>query len=467
MTPDDMVDRLASLPLFALVPRKDLEWLAKRGEMRAHGSGTVLRERGAPVEEMLILLGGRMAAYAAKGGGLHKIFEAGVGEVVGVVPYSRMQKAPANLVVEDDAIAFTLHRTHFPGLIRECPDTTAALVHQMLDRAKGYRTAELDDDRIQSVSRLASGLAHELNNPAAAAARDAQSLAGLLDEAEETSSALAAARLSDAQIEAINAVRASCAVLSKPQSALEAVDREDDIVEWLQRHELNSKPAEALAESDVSLAELDRLAAVLPQDSLGIAIHWMAILKEARDAAGQIQTATHRIHALVRAVKGFTFMDREGVPEEVDVERGILDTLVVLESKARAKSLDISLEAADDLPHIYGFGSEINQVWHKLIENAIDAVAPGGKVIITATSRKADVVVRVVDNGPGIPDEHRSRVFDPFFTTKPVGSGTGLGLDYARRIIHLHHGDIDFNTQPGETAFRVRLPISRRMIDAR
>jgi signal transduction histidine kinase len=120
----------------------------------------------------------------------------------------------------------------------------------------------------------------------------------------------------------------------------------------------------------------------------------------------------------------------------------------------------VQLETARDLPRVHGFGSEINQVWEKLVDNALDAVETGGHVSITATARGDSVVVRVADDGPGIPEEVRSRIFDPFFTTKPVGRGTGLGLDIARRIVHLHRGDIEFTTQPGRTVFRVRLPVT-------
>jgi signal transduction histidine kinase len=153
-------------------------------------------------------------------------------------------------------------------------------------------------------------------------------------------------------------------------------------------------------------------------------------------------------------------MDRGGVPEEVDLARGLADTIAMLESKSRAKSVAVRLETADDLPRVYGFGSEINQVWEKLIDNAIDAAGHEGHVTVTAMSRGDAVVVRVTDDGPGILEQHRARVFDPFFTTKPVGQGTGLGLDLARRLVHLHHGDVDFTTQPGRTVFRVRLPVT-------
>jgi signal transduction histidine kinase len=132
----------------------------------------------------------------------------------------------------------------------------------------------------------------------------------------------------------------------------------------------------------------------------------------------------------------------------------------MLESKSRAKSVRVRIETAEELPAVYGFGSELNQVWEKLIDNAIDAAPVGGNVTLTATRRGDFVAVRVADDGPGIPEGHRARIFDPFFTTKPVGSGTGLGLDIARRFTNLNDGDLDFSSEPGHTVFRVRLPVA-------
>jgi len=148
------------------------------------------------------------------------------------------------------------------------------------------------------------------------------------------------------------------------------------------------------------------------------------------------------------------------VPGDVDIARGLADTVAMLESKSGAKSVRVRIDTTDDLPTIYGFGSELNQVWEKLIDNAIDAAPVQGTVTVTAARRGDSVVVRVMDDGPGIPEEHRARIFDPFFTTKPVGFGTGLGLDIARRFAHLNDGDLDFSSQPGHTVFRVRLPIA-------
>ena len=182
--------------------------------------------------------------------------------------------------------------------------------------------------------------------------------------------------------------------------------------------------ASAFATASVSVAALDHLAEVLPAETLGVAIRWAASDTAARQAAAQIMTATGRIHYLVSAVKGFTFMDRDGVPDDIDIARSLAATVAMLESKSRAKSLQVRIEAANDLPTVHGVGSELNQVWEKLIDNAIDAAPMEGNVTVNATAGDAFVVVSVMDDGPGIPDEHRARIFDPFFTTKPVGAGT-------------------------------------------
>jgi signal transduction histidine kinase len=211
--------------------------------------------------------------------------------------------------------------------------------------------------------------------------------------------------------------------------------------------------ADALAASHVSVVDLDRLAAAIPPPALDAAIRSIASGRAARTLAEQIAAATGRIHDLVGAVKRFTFMDRESVPLEIDVAQGLADTLVMLENKSRTNSVAVRFEVAPDLPRIFGFGSEINQVWAKLVDNAMDAAGLGGHVTVAATARGDSVVVQVIDDGPGIPEEHRTRVFDPFFTTKPVGQGTGLGLDLARRVVDFHHGTLDFTSEPGGRSF--------------
>jgi signal transduction histidine kinase len=394
------------------------------------------------------------------------VTESGPGKVHGAVPYSRGRTSVGRLAIEEDATLFNFPRSHFKDLIRECPELTSALVHEMIDRARTGRAAQLHDERLESLGRLASGLAHELHNPASAASRSALSLAELLDEAERAARNLTRAQLNPSQLDALEALRTACTAPEPTRSALELMDREDEFAGWLERHGIEFAGADVLAASDVRISDLDGLAAALPTPALDAAVRWTASARAVRAAAQQIAVATGRIHDLVDAVKRFTFMDRESVPEEVDIAQGLADTLAMLLHKSRTNSVDVRLEVAADLPRVYGFGSEINQVWEKLVDNAIDAAGRSGHVTVVATSRGDSVLVRVTDDGPGIPEEHRARLFDPFFTTKPVGHGTGLGLDLARRVVHFHHGDLDFTSEPGCTVFRVRLPVSGAMARA-
>jgi signal transduction histidine kinase len=283
-------------------------------------------------------------------------------------------------------------------------------------------------------------------------------LATLIADVQTAGRALARARLTDEQLQGIDAIQRMCVDTAPAVSPLEAADREEELAEWLSAHGIDPVVAPTLATADVNLRALDQLAAFLPAETLDAAIRWAASGAAIRRVASQIATATGRVHDLVRAVKGFTFMDRESVPEDVDIARGLSDTIAMLESKSRAKSVRVRIETADDLPAVHAFGSELNQVWEKLIDNAIDAACV--TVSVTASRRGEFVIVSVMDDGPGVPEEYRARIFDPFFTTKPVGHGAGLGLDIARRFAHLNDGDLDFSSEPGHTVFRVRLPAS-------
>jgi signal transduction histidine kinase len=458
MSPESLVDRLAALPVFAGVPRTELEWLASQGQLITIEAGARVEDHLSPTEDMFIVLSGRLALYIQKGGAPRKFSEGLPGQVLGTIPYSRFNRVPGTVVIEETMTAFVVHKQLFPVLIHDHDELTTALVHFMVDRARDFRAAQLNDDRLESLNRLASGFAHELNNPASAASRTALSLVGLIDEEEHAARELAAARLSDAELAALDKVRNECGQQAQLRTALEAADREEEIAEWLKRHDVPASAAEALAASNLSVASLDQLAKTLSPHAVGAAVRWVASGCATRVASRQIEVATRRIHNLVDAVKGFTFMDRGGMPDDVDIARGLADTLAMLEGKVRAKAADVRLETAESLPPVHGVGSEINQVWEKIVDNALDAISSQGHVTITASTRGDNVIVRVADDGPGIPEEIRPRIFEPFFTTKQVGKGAGLGLDIARRIVHLHRGDIEFSTQPGRTVFRVRLP---------
>jgi signal transduction histidine kinase len=205
---------------------------------------------------------------------------------------------------------------------------------------------------------------------------------------------------------------------------------------------------------------LDRLAGVVDGPALTAVIRWAAAGCSVRGLAAEIQEAATGISRLVAAIKGFTHMDHAAVAESVDLVQGLSNTVAVVKSKARSKQVAVVVNADAGLPHVRGFAGELNQIWLNLIDNALDAVPESGRIEVLATRDQQGVVVRVIDNGTGIPSEIRERIFDPFFTTKAVGVGTGLGLDIVRRLVRHNDGEISVESEPGRTEFRVVLPVA-------
>jgi signal transduction histidine kinase len=369
--------------------------------------------------------------------------------------------APNDVVAEEPTEMLAIPPEHLPEMIRECPVITATMVHAMVDRARHITSSDLRDEKLLSLGKLAAGLAHELNNPASAAVRSARMLAEGVAAAESAATTLGAARLSGGQMAAVNGVRELCRA-SAAASALSAVaraDREDAMVAWLAQHDADEACAGPLSETGVPLAALDALATTVGGEALVAALRSIAAGCLVRTLSSELETSASRIYDLVDAVKGFTYMDHAPTPEPVDIRRGISDTLTMLGAKTRAKGTEVSVRFAPDLPRAHAVGAEVNQVWMNLIDNALDAVGQGGHVDVTASREQDRLVVRVTDDGPGIPPEIQGRIFDPFFTTKGVGEGTGLGLDIVRRLVRRHEGEIDVESRPGRTQFRVSLPV--------
>jgi signal transduction histidine kinase len=459
----DLIDRLAGHRTVGKAPRTELEWLARHGQIRRLAAGQVLSAKGVQVEALYIVLEGRIALFVEKGGAINKMVEWRDGDVSGVLPYSRLIAPPGNATALEPIEVLAIPRDQFPEMTRECFEVTTILVHSMLDRARLFTSSDLLNEKMISLGKLSAGLAHELNNPASAIERCGAILRDRLEIAEAATRDLAAARLSDAQIATVDAVRAACLAKQAPgeRSPLEQSDREDAIAAWLAAHGMNPANAEMLADTEVTFESLEELVGAVDPPSLDAVVRWAAAGCAVRNLTARIQDSAARISGLVKAVKGFTHMDHANVAEAVDIGPGLSDTVAVLRSKAREKSVAVRLNIEPGLPKARGFAAELNQVWGNLIDNALDAVKRGGTVEIRAAREDLRVLICVLDDGPGISSEVRQRIFDPFFSTKPQGMGMGLGLDIVRRLVNHNDGTIDFESQPGRTEFRVRLPIAR------
>ena len=458
----DLVDRLGQHSTLSGAPREELAWLASHGSLRHLNPGDLMVAKGAPVDDLFIILTGHVAIFVDRGAGRNKVMEWRAGDVTGVLPYSRLVSSPGDSIAQEPTEILAVPRADLDEMIRECREVTSILVHKMLDRARVFTSSGLHDEKMVSLGKLSAGLAHELNNPASAIERSSALLNARLEDAEQATRALGASRLTEGQLSAIDTVRTACLATRAHGvlSPIQAAEREDAIADWLTAHGLDGAIAGPLAETAVTLDALDQIAGVVQGPPLEAVLRSVAAECSVRAITSEIQEAAMRISGLVAAIKGFTHMDQATVAEPVDLTSSLGNTVAVLKSKARAKSIAVTVKVEPDLPRVRGFAGELNQIWVNLIDNALDAAPDSGLVEVTANRERHCVVVRVIDNGPGIPSEIREHLFEPFFTTKPVGKGTGLGLDIVRRLVNHNDAEIGVETRPGRTEFRVSLPIA-------
>jgi signal transduction histidine kinase len=455
----DLVGRLAALPRLTGIPHEELEWLVARGTFEVHEAGYVIGAKGVRIEKLWLVISGHVAIRVDRGAGPKLVTEWHAGEVTGMLPYSRMKAPPGDNYCAEKTEFLTFPEEDFPELVHRCPVFTAYTVHLMLDRARNFNTSALQDEKMVSLGKLAAGLAHELNNPASATKRSASLLQQELSRSDEALRALSAGGLSNELFDEIEQIRPLCQ--SRPDdgvlSPILQADREDEIAEWLESHQVDPTYAASLAETAVTMDALDSLAVATSGDMLDAALRWLVARSTAHALAADIEQAATRIYELVAAVKKFSYMDSLAGPESVEVEPGIRDTVKVLEAKVTSKGASITFDFEPDLPRVSANGGDLNQVWMNLIDNALDAVPASGRIEISARAELDRVLVRVVDNGSGIAADVQQKVFDPFFTTKPPGQGTGLGLDMTRRLVRRYHGDISVQSRPGLTEFCVSL----------
>jgi signal transduction histidine kinase len=242
--------------------------------------------------------------------------------------------------------------------------------------------------------------------------------------------------------------------------SLQRSDQESALEDWLDENSVDNgwELAPQLADLGYSASELDHLASEFPGNALGVVLGWLGVTFTIYNLLEEIAQGTTRISEIVKALKSYAYLDQAPV-QSIDVHEGLDNTLVMLRSKLKA-GVSVHRQYATDLPRIQAYGSELNQVWTNIIDNAVDAMDGKGEITIRTRQEKGHVVVEIEDNGPGIPENVQSKIFDPFFTTKPVGKGTGLGLNISYNIIKKHQGEIKVISHPGMTRFVVTLPLN-------
>jgi len=451
---------LVRLPVFADLPDDQITWFVSQSQELALKPDDVLVHQGAPADAMFVVLDGQLQLRGELIGGLVTIAYK-PGDVTGALPFSRMKQFPLTARALTSSRILRFPATSFPALVQRMPELTSRLVAVMSDRVREATRIEQQRDRLAALGKLAAGLAHELNNPASAVKRAGSQLRATLRQLKDASQDLGARDLTPAQKSEIEKLENSLTQSNEPPPDVLTVSAlEDQLDAVLRSHGQNDlwQLTANLARKSARPELLESLFSLLDPDAARAALCRISASLEVAGLLNEIQNSTARISDLVQAIKQYTFMDQAPV-QNVDVIKSLETTLTILNHKLK-RGVEVERKYEPVPLLVDSFGSELNQVWTNIIDNAIDAMHGQGKLRVRVYRDDSCVVVEIGDDGPGIPPDVQPHIFEPFFTTKGVGEGTGLGLDTVQRIVKKHRGSIQVSSKPGDTRFQIFLPVA-------
>lgn len=457
---------LGTLETLKDVPADQLQWLIDNSRHYEMKKNTFFIKPGDEIDGPHVIIQGRMDMYTVMDGIRREMFGPGPGDITGYLPYSRATTAGVFVEIAEDLQVMTLPKALCREMIRRHFELTQALVHIMNNRIREFSAIQQQNEKMLALGKLSAGLAHELNNPAAAIVRDAVSLKEHLTLVPERFREIMAIQMEPAQVDAVSRDFFPLIRHRKHQqmSLQERMKAEEDLGDWFEAHDVgnNYDLAETFVEFHVCIADLERIGAHIPPKFMSPIFNWLHSNLVIEKMVEDIEESSSRISNLVSSVKVFTHMDRDQGKAMSDIHPGIRNTLTILGFKIRHGNIKVVEDYDPKIPLANVMVGELNQVWTNLFDNALDAMEVNGKGTLTIKTRldNDNIEITVSDDGPGIPEAVRSRIFDPFFTTKEVGKGTGMGLEVVQRIIRQHHGSVKVNSSPAGTEFVVCLPIS-------
>lgn len=461
---------LRQSPLFAGLRTEDLNWLLGQSETIQIQAGEWLLKQDDPGDSAYLILDGEFEVLLRSGEQEVPIAVRGNGDVLGEMALLDQAPRSASVRALRDSQLLRISQPTFARLLTTSPEVVMTILSTVMERLRNTELTLRHQEKMASLGTLSAGLAHELNNPAAAAQRSSAFLRQALMDWQSLAEPLfqQAARTSQTGwLHSLNAESFQRSAMPTSPDPLERIDRADSIQSWLEAHDIPEawELAPTLVSSGWDTTSLDEIKSSLSNAELGCSlediIRYVAASSSLYALVDEVHQSTERISQIVNAVKSYSYLDQAPI-QEVDVHDGLENTLVILQHKLK-QGVVIRREYSHDLPRIEAFGSELNQVWTNIIDNAVDAMQGKGELTLRTYSKDDNVVVEIGDNGPGIPADIQPRIFDAFFTTKPPGSGSGLGLHTSYNIVvHRHKGLIQVKSQPGGTCFQVTLPVHMR-----
>ncbi len=463
----DAIKELKKVIALSNLPDEHLQWIADHSVYVEYEDGAIVVKTGETAEYMMFIIEGVLSFYMNKSGTLVHYFDfsndESTGGATGLLPYSRMKISPGTSFASGKLRGFRMHKDHFPGLEQLNPDLIQRLIGYMTERARSFATTQLQHEKVSALGKLAAGIAHELNNPAAAINRISSTLSERLRENYSLTEKLLKCGISADQLQSIREIVGQKEnAENKKLSPIQQMEREDEINDWFMQQGLdgNNLAVETFADAGFKGEELESIKNGLSNEAFMNVLLWAENLLSSQRVIKDLDEASTRISNLVGAIKSHVHMDQTNDLQPTDLHNDIENTLTLMGYKLREKNITVKKNFCADLPNVPAYVGELNQVWTNIIDNAVFALPKDGELIIETTCDPKNVQVRFIDNGSGIPPEIISRVFDPFFTTKKVGEGTGIGLDLVNRIIKHHNGEIKVNSKPGRTEFMICIPVA-------
>ena len=450
---------LRKSPLFEGLSDQELQHLVDNAKHITVKAGEILMKQGEPGDSAYVVIDGGFEIQKQSGPSVIKIDVRKPGEIIGEMALLSNAPRSATVIAVCDSETLCISQDAFENLLLTSPSATIAVLHWVMARLSQNESLLHQQEKMAALGTMSAGLAHELNNPAAAAQRSAsllrQAPAKWLTLTHELERLVLQENLSDWLTDFIQEATRRFENPLK-LDALEKIDLVDQLQTWLEANGIESawELAPTLVNFGWNIELLDELKG---RPFFQSAIEWLGTGSTIVTQLYEIQNTTERISQIVRAMKSYTYLDQAPLLE-VDVHEGLENTLVIMEHKLK-QGVTIKREYAKDLPRIEAYASELNQVWTNIIDNAVDAMNGKGELTLRTYEESNQVVVEIIDNGPGIPDDVQSRILEPFFTTKPPGQGTGLGLYITHDIVaNRHHGLMQIESKPGETKFKIILP---------
>jgi signal transduction histidine kinase len=450
---------LRKSPLFEGLSDEELYQLVDNAERFTYRAGDVLMQQGDLGDSAHIVLNGGFEIQKQSGQSIIKIDVRRPGEIIGEMALLSNAPRSATVVAVCDSETLCISQEAFENLLSTSPSATLAVLHWVMARLSQNESLLHQQEKMAALGTMSAGLAHELNNPAAAAQRSASLLRGAPAKWLGLTHQLEALAFKENLSDWLNDfMQEATHRFEKPirLETLEKIDLVDQLQAWLEANGVES--AWEVAPAMVNFGWRPHLLGELKNKPLfHTAIQWLGMGSTIVTQLYEIQNTTERISQIVRAMKSYTYLDQAPLLE-VDVHEGLESTLVIMQHKLK-QGVTVKREYSPDLPHIEAYASELNQVWTNIIDNAVDAMKGKGEIILRTYEEGDRVIVEIIDNGSGIPKEIQSRILEPFFTTKPPGQGTGLGLHISHDIVvNRHHGQLLVESKPGETKFKVILP---------